>query len=124
MAAHRIVLIDDNDDQRAMLANALRQCGWSVEGARNGRLGLDAVARIHPEIVLTELILPDVRGFNFARTLRSMVEYDLFVIALTRLPVDLHGRALTSGFDHVQCKPIDVDRLHQYMQNVTVARAS
>lgn len=126
MAARRVVLIDDNDDQRAMLANALRSHGWRVEGARTGKLGVEAVARIQPEIVLTELLLPDVRGFNFARTLRSMVEHDLFVIALTRLPEELHGRALTSGFDRVQRKPVDVDVLHERMLAMTlpVTRAS
>jgi len=106
-----------------MLANALRLRGWSIEGARNGKLGLDAVAHNLPDIVLTELILPDVRGFNFVHSVRSMVEHDLFVIGLTRLPRELHGRALTSGFDHVQCKPIDIDELHARMQ-ATVLLAS
>src|SRR5678815_711133 len=48
-----VLLIDDNDDQRSQLANALRERGWDVETARNGRLGLDAAARTQPSIVLT-----------------------------------------------------------------------
>lgn len=116
--ARRLLLIDDNDDQRSMLANALRSRGWSVETARTGKDGLDAAVKAQPLVVITELILPDIRGFNFARSLRSMVEHDLVVIALTRVSPELHGRALTSGFDHVASKPIDADQLHHQMMRL------
>ena len=120
-ALRRVLLVDDNDHQRSMLANALRSRGWSVEGARTGKQGLDLAVRCQPDLVVTELILPDVRGFQYARELRSAVEHELFVIALTRVPKELHGRALTSGFDHVQIKPFDVDDLHQRMLGMTIA---
>jgi DNA-binding response OmpR family regulator len=116
----RVLLIDDNDDHRAMVANALRTRGWSVEVARTGQQGLAAAARCSPDVVVTELVLPDIRGFHFARSLRSIAGQDLFVIALTRLPPELHGRALTSGFDHVLCKHSDVDDLHQRMVRMTI----
>jgi len=115
MAARRVLLIDDNDDQCSVLANALRARGWSVEVARSGKQGLELAARVQPDVVLTELILPDVRGFNFAISLRAMVEHELVVIALTRVPEELHGRALRSGFDLVQRKPFCVDDLHVRM---------
>jgi len=113
--SRRVLLIDDNDDLRSQLADALRDRGWHVETARSGRLGLELAARTQPEVVLTELILPDVRGFHFASSLRSTVEYDLPVIALTRIPEQLHARARQAGFDIVHTKPIDVDELHASM---------
>jgi DNA-binding response OmpR family regulator len=120
-----ILLIDDNDDQRSILANALRARGWTVETARNGKEGLSVAALCKPSIVLTELILPDVRGFEFARSLRRMVDSDVVVIALTRIPEQLHARALSSGFDYVQRKPIDLDTLHERLLHVKpVPRAS
>lgn len=124
MTTRRVLLIDDNDDQRSTLANALRSRGWSVEIARNGKQGVDAALRVQPEIVLTELILPDVRGFDYARSLRSMVDHDLVVIALTRVTEELHGRALASGYDLVQRKPYPVDDLHQCMLALAMPRAS
>jgi two-component system, OmpR family, response regulator len=117
----RVLLIDDNDDHRSMLANALRARGWSVEIARDGQQGLAAAARCKPDLVVTELVLPDVRGFHFARTVRTVAGPDVFVIALTRLPKELHGRALTSGFDHVQCKHGDIEDLHNRMLRMTIA---
>ncbi len=121
MAIRRVLLVDDNDHQRSMLANELRSRGWSVEVARTGRQGLEVAARVHPDFVVTELILPDVRGFYYARSLRGAVAHEMFVIALTRVPKELHARALMSGFDHVQIKPFDVDELHQRMLGMTIA---
>jgi len=115
-----VLLIDDNDDQRSQLANALRERGWDVETARNGRLGLDAAARTQPSIVLTELILPDTRGFQFVTSLRNAVNHQLAVIALTRVPALLHERARKAGFDLVHPKPVDVSVLHERMLDIAV----
>lgn len=120
IANRRVLLIDDNDEHRSILANALRARGWSVDVARNGQQGLDVAARNQPHVVVTELVLPDVRGYSFARTLRTIAGQDLFVIALTRLPTELHRRALSSGYDHVQCKHSDVDDLHNRMVRMTI----
>lgn len=118
MTDRRLLLIDDNDDLRTSLARGLRSLGWSVEIACNAKDGLDAAAKAQPLVVVTELILPDIRGFNFARSLRSMVEHDLVVIALTRVAQELHGRALTSGFDHVESKPSNAEQLHAHMMRM------
>jgi DNA-binding response OmpR family regulator len=118
--ARRVLLIDDNDDHSTTLAAALRERGWIVDVARNAHHGLATAAQDKPDVVVTELMLPDVRGFNFARSLRSVVGQDLFVIALTRLPAELHARALTAGYDHVQSKQIDVDDLHARMVRMTI----
>ena len=106
-----MLIIDDNDDQRTALATALRQRGWHVDSARTARLGLDLAARSAPDVVLTELILPDTRGYQFARALKNTVEGEVRVIALTRLPKQLHAHALAEGFDHVEAKPVDVEVL-------------
>lgn len=124
MTEPRVLLIDDNDDQRSLLANALRARGWRVDVARTGRQGLERAQLGQPDLVLTELLLPDVRAFNIARSLRSMVEHDLRVIALTRLPEQMHVRALKEGFDLVQCKPFDADALHERMLALLVPHAS
>ena len=115
-----VLLIDDNDDQRSVLADALRARGWSVETARNGRLGLDVAAKVQPKIVLTELILPDLRGFQFVSLLRGAVEHRMAVIALTRVPALLHERARKAGFDLVHAKPVDIDALHERMLDIAV----
>lgn len=116
-----VLLIDDNDDQRSMLANALRERGWHVETARSGRLGLDVAGRSQPSIILTELILPDIRGFHYADALRGMVSHEMLVIALTRVPEQLHARARKAGFDFVQRKPVNIEELHERMRTLLPA---
>jgi len=124
MEVRRVLLIDDNDDQRSILASALRSRGWTVEAARNGAQGIAAAQRAQPEVVLTELILPDVRGFDYARSLRSMVDHDLVVIAVTRIPEELHRRALSAGFDLIVRKPLEADELCRRLFDLRAARAS
>lgn len=124
MIRGRVLLIDDNDDQRSMLANALRARGWNVDVARSGKQGIERAQVGRPDVVMTELLLPDVRAYHFARTLRCVIEHDMRIIALTRLPVSLHRRAIEEGFDRVECKPIDPDRLHETLTTLVMARAS
>ncbi|NVB84443.1 MAG: response regulator [Kofleriaceae bacterium] len=115
-AIGRVLLIDDNDDHRGALASALRERGWTVDTARTARLGLDLATKSPPDVVLTELILPDARGYQFARALRSAIDGEVRVIALTRLPAQLHAHALAEGFDHVEAKPVNVDTLIEKMR--------
>lgn len=119
----RVLLIDDNDDQRSLLANVLRGRGWQITSVRGGREALEIAAREQPSIVLTELVLPDVRGLSFARSLRGTISESLHIIALTRIPEDLHVLARKAGYDHVKQKPVDVEALHTLMLGI-VATAS
>lgn len=111
-----VLLIDDNEDQRAALALALRQRGWIVDTAGTAHAGLDLAANTPPDVVLTELILPDTRGYQFARTLRNVIKQDVIVIALTRLPKLLHEQALAAGYDRVEQKPVHLDTLLEMMR--------
>jgi DNA-binding response OmpR family regulator len=116
MTSARVLLIDDNKDHRAALALALLARGWYVETAGTARAGLDLASKAPPDVVLTELILPDTRGYQFARALRSVIEHDVIVIALTRLPKVLHEQALAAGFDYVEGKPVHIDTLVEKMR--------
>ena len=111
MAEHRALVIDDNDDHRTWLAGAMRDRGWNVIATRSGRLAIEVAEQQQPELVLTELILPDVHGFQIARALRTIVDNDLRVIAVTRLPEEIRQQASMSGYDHVLAKPVNLIEL-------------
>ena len=116
MSTPRVLVIDDNDDQCVYLARELRARGWEVDTAHTVRAGLELAAKNQPDVVLSELILPDTRGFQFVRSLRSMIDNGAAIIGITRLPEShFHVRALAAGFDHVHAKPVDVARLHETM---------
>ncbi len=108
----RMILIDDHADEARELAAGLRSRGWDVTVVHSARAAFEAVPKVKPDVIVTELVLPDAHGLHVARTLRSLAERDLVVVALTRLADQLGERALSSGFDYVARKPAHVDVLH------------
>jgi PAS domain S-box-containing protein len=67
----RALIIDDLADNRTMLRNALEREGWAVTEAENGRAGLAAFTEQHPGLVLLDLMMPVMDGFEFLRELRA-----------------------------------------------------
>lgn len=109
----RVLLIDDHDVARRELAENLRVRGWEVFGARDLQTGIDLAIDLRPQAIITELQLPDVRGFYFARSLRSVVDEDIKLIALTRMQEDAADAARMAGFDIVFQKPVNAEHLHR-----------
>jgi DNA-binding response OmpR family regulator len=116
----RLLLLDDQLDEARDLASQLRLRGWDVTVVGTARAAFDAMPSVRPAAVITELSLPDAHGLNVVRALRSLVEHDIVVIALTRLTDQLGERALAAGFDHVARKPAHVDVLHARLADLIV----
>ena len=81
--ARRMLLIEDTDELRRLTADRFRALGWDVVAARDVRTAIELAMTVQPNAIVTELILPDVRGYYFARTLRSVVDHDVQVVAVT-----------------------------------------
>jgi signal transduction histidine kinase len=69
-----ILIIDDDPIARLLAREALEQSGWVVEEAENGRLGLEAFARLHPDLVLLDVLMPEMGGFAVCTELRRLPE--------------------------------------------------
>ena len=67
--AGRALVVDDDDDCRRQAREVLEADGWSVVEARDGREGLRAVAESPPDLILLDLMMPEVDGFGFAEEL-------------------------------------------------------
>ncbi|MFG1888637.1 ATP-binding protein [Micromonospora sp. NPDC049051] len=67
----RILVADDNADMRAYLARLLGEQGWRVETVGNGRQALEAIHRAPPDLVLTDVMMPEIDGFELVRRLRG-----------------------------------------------------
>src|SRR5215218_2396167 len=70
-AMHRLLFIEDDDQIRLALRLALEDEGYVVEEAGDGRSGLAAFERDEPELVIVDLRLPDIQGFDVCRTIRA-----------------------------------------------------
>lgn len=110
-ARHRILVVDDNVDAAEALATLLRYSEHEVETAYSGADGLTAVRESHPDIVFLDLGLPDISGYDVAKTLRDE-EYrqDVVIIALTGWGSDEDRRqSRMAGFDFHLVKPVNVE---------------
>jgi PAS domain S-box-containing protein len=108
-----VLLIEDNPDAAQTLAEVLEVSGYEVQVVLDGRAGI-ASARAHaPDVVLCDIGLPDVDGYEVARTLRADDALrSIRLIALTGYaqPEDC-ARAMEAGFDAHLAKPASIDEL-------------
>lgn len=119
LPAERALIIDDEDDSRHATALVFESRGWTVETAHDLRSGIDAAMRQQPDVIVTELLLPDVKSLQFARSLRSAVDHDIQVVALSRAPLEALAEARREGFDLVLGKPLDTTDLDSHFKRTT-----
>jgi len=70
-----VLVVDDEPSAREMLRRALTRTGWSVSEAENGRAALEAVERSRPALILLDLMMPEMDGFEFLTHLRKNAEW-------------------------------------------------
>jgi len=115
----RILIIEDNEDGREMLASALRLQGHEVFEAATGRTGIEQ-ARLHPvDVVLVDIGLPDILGYEVARELRNSADPSVRLIAITGYGAATdRARSQEAGFHAHLLKPIDPVRLAAALENL------
>ena len=83
-ASYPVLLIDDDADQRDLLRRMIENVGWSVVEAENGNVGLQRVAECPPRLILLDLMMPKMDGFEFVHQLRKTeAGRDIPIIVLT-----------------------------------------
>ena len=109
----RILIVEDNEMNRDMLSRRLIRRGYEVAIAGDGRAGVDAAKAQHPDIVLMDMSLPVLDGYDATRELKSLDDTRAIpVIALTaHAMASDRERALAAGCDEYEFKPIDLGRL-------------
>ena len=109
---YRILVADDNVDLAESLAMVLQLSGHEVSQAYTGADAIAATDRLHPDVLVLDIGLPDLSGHEVARRLRQNAGARMLLIALSGYAQDEHRRrALESGFDHYLVKPVDFDQL-------------
>jgi CheY-like chemotaxis protein len=109
----KILYVEDNDDNIFMLKNRLTRAGYTVLIATDGAQGVAMAASERPDLVLMDLSLPVLDGWEAARRIKSAAETrSIPVIALTALamPGD-QEKALAAGCDDFDTKPVELQRL-------------
>ena len=111
----RVLVVDDNADQVLMLSTILRQEGFSVQVAYNGPDGLKTALEWRPDVVLLDIGLPGLDGYEVARRLRAGTadsDRRSRLIAVTGYGRDVDiSLAREAGFDAHMTKPFNFDEL-------------
>lgn len=109
----RILIVEDNEMNRDMLSRRLARHGFEVSVAVDGRAGIEAARSQQPDLVLMDLSLPGIDGWEAARRLKAdPTTATIPVIALTAHVMEGdRERALGAGCDAYATKPIDFREL-------------
>ena len=116
---HRVLVVDDDTSIQGFLAEALADEGYSVRTAGNGREALALVQTWRPDLILLDLMMPDMDGWGFRaqqRTLPGIADVPVIVLSATR---DLPAKAAALEPARVFAKPFDLDALLGAIQKIT-----
>jgi len=109
----RILLVEDNEMSQDMLMRRLQRRGFSVEVASDGEQGIDKARATLPDLILMDMTLPLLDGWEATRRLKAAPETrSIPVVALTaHVMTGDRERSLEAGCDDYDTKPVDLPRL-------------
>jgi PAS domain S-box-containing protein len=111
--ARRILIVDDNQDSAASLALLLEMAGHAIHVAHDGLDAVEMAARVQPDLVLLDLGLPRLNGYDAARRIRALPSgRSMVIVAVTGWGQDSdRQKTVDAGFDVHLVKPVDPDAL-------------
>jgi putative two-component system response regulator len=119
-SAGRVLIVDDYEANISALRKLLEGQGYEVLTATNGRDALDLVHREHPDLVLLDVIMPDVSGLDVCASLKNVAETCLtpvvLVSALQERATRIEG--LEAGADDFLSKPVDPQELYARVRSL------
>lgn len=117
----KILLVEDNETNCDMLLRRLRRLGYEVSGADNGVSGLAAARSQTPDVILMDLSLPQMDGWEASRQLKADAATRMIpIIALTAYASESdRASAIEAGCDDYETKPLDLERLLSKIRALT-----
>jgi two-component system CheB/CheR fusion protein len=120
LAAGRILIVDDNRDAASSMATLLEQEGNVVETAHDGAAALAAAEAFRPDVILLDIGMPKMSGYEVARKIRAATwGQDVVLVALTGFgqPED-RMKSREVGFDHHLVKPVELSALMTLLEGI------
>jgi CheY-like chemotaxis protein len=116
----RVLLVEDNEMNRDMLARRLARKGYSVSVALDGAQGLELAAELAPDLILMDMSLPVLDGWEASRRLKADPALrGIPILALTAHAMsDDRTKALEAGCDEYDTKPVEFSRLLEKMETL------
>ena len=114
----RVLVVDDEPDIVTTLCELLRGEGYEARGHASGEAAIAALHDFMPDVVISDIAMPHVNGWELARAIRQHMGKHPLLIALTARFSQASGKVLAqiSGFDHYLTKPADPTLLLELIQ--------
>lgn len=111
--AERLLVVDDTPHNVKLLAELLAAHGFEVDRATNGREAIEAIERDPPDLVLLDVVMPDMNGYEVCRWIRSREETHLLpVVMITALdPSEERVKGIEAGADDFLTKPVQTNEV-------------
>ena len=116
----RVLIVEDNEMNRDMLSRRLQRKGYEIDIAVDGQAGVEAARANRPDIVLMDMSLPIMDGWEATRQLKADADtQSIPVIALTAHAMEGdRQKALEAGCDDYDTKPVNLKSLLEKMENL------
>ena len=120
LSRHRILVVDDTHAAVYMLGKLLEVLGQEVYTANSAHSALETAAAKRPEVVISDIAMPNMDGYELAHRLRQLPDMqDAVLVALTGYGQDAdRHRALESGFDQHLVKPVGLEALQKLLASL------
>jgi CheY-like chemotaxis protein len=114
----RVLIVDDNSDAADMLALLLQLDGHQVQAVYSSRDALERAQSFHPDIMLLDIGLPEINGYEVAERLRAMPQLkDIRLVAVTGYGrSEDRARTRAAGFDDHLVKPVEAIELKRVLE--------
>ena len=122
----KILLVEDNEMNRDMLSRRLQRRGYQIVTAESGEQGLSLARLEAPDLILMDITLPEMDGWEAASLLKAEESTrHIPIIALTaRVLVTDQAKAFEVGCDDYDTKPVDFGRLTEKIENLLAEKES
>jgi two-component system, NtrC family, response regulator HydG len=112
MVPSKILVVDDSDDTREMMAKLLELESFTVVTAEDGSAGLDTADSERPDLIITDVNMPRMNGIEMIRRLREQEGFATVpIMAITAYGNGVANEALEAGADRAATKPIQFNAL-------------
>ena len=118
-----ILVVEDNDDISLLLSLVLESAGYQVKAISNGRNALKTVAQIQPNLILMDIMMPEVSGLDVSREIKTKPDYQFLPILLVSAVDRLQEKQFDdSKADGIIYKPFDLNYLVSRVNELTNVR--
>lgn len=106
-----ILVIEDNKNMRKLICATLKQNGYSTFEAEDGEVGLDVLDTNHIDLIICDIMMPNMDGYEFTKTLRDVNCEIPIIIVTAKEQLEDKKKGFSMGADDYMVKPIDFEEL-------------